>query len=136
MARRIIGRIVIDGTDDEIGRDEHIHREYHRERVLDTRNPSSDIEIPDVKWGGECRVEVNIVASLASGGEIDLQATGRLYEGITPETEDLEDVKTIEFTVPRGGRPVHRSIYLRNPEDWGGDHATIRLSFTNSLVEE
>ena len=136
MARRIVGLIVIDGTDDEFGRDEYIHREYRRERILDTRNPSSDIEIPDVRWGGECRVEVDIVASLANGGEVDIKATGRLYEGTTPDTEDLEDEKTIDFTIPRGGHPIHRSIYLRNTEPWGGDHATIRFSFTNSLVEE
>jgi len=136
MPRRIIGHIVIIGTDSEwFSEDERIREEFPLERIFGTEVPSSNIEVPDVRWGGECRVEVDIFGRLLRNDYVDIEVTARLYEGTSEDTNDLEDRGFIHFRVPPDGRPVHRRIDLHNTELGGGDHAEIRLSFTNSLAE-
>lgn len=138
MARRVIGRIIVDGTDHEWwpAPDELIHSEFSVERVLDSRTPSLNIEELRVEWGGECRVEVNITGGLVDHGNVQIKVVARFYEGTSVRTEDLEDIKNIDFVVRRGGSPVHRRIHLRNEETGGGDYANVAVSFTNTLVEE
>ncbi len=138
MARRLAGTVIINGTDDEYWpqSDEKVHRVYNVEMVLDTGQPASAIEIPDVRWGGECRVELRLTARSVDRGTVQIEGNAKLFEGTSESTTDLEDEKVVSFTVPRGGRPAHHGIQLRNTEIGGGDHAEISLSFTNSIVEE
>lgn len=138
MSRRVLAKIIIKGIDHEYWpeRDEHIRREYSFEQILDLRNPAFDFEVPAVRWGDECRVEVDLTGKLVNRGNVEIEATARLYEGTTENTDDLDDEETITFTVPPGRSPVHRKIHLENTETLGGDTADIGLSFTNTLVEE
>ena len=137
MASRVIGKIIIDGVDDEWpGRDQRTHDEFTVERVFDRRTPSANIEVPHVRWGGECRVEVDIMGQLVDHGNVQIKGVTRLYEGASEDSMDLEDQEPIDFVVRRGGSPVHRRIHLRNEGIGGGDYATVSLSFTNTLVEE
>ena len=137
MASRVVGRIMVDGIDDEWpGKDQRIHSEFGAERVLDSRTPSLNIDVPHVRWGGECRVEVDITGELVDHGHVKIEAIARLYEGMTEASMDLEEEKDIEFVVRLEGSPVHRRIHLKNREIGGGDRATVTLSFTNTLVKE
>jgi hypothetical protein len=77
-----------------------------------------------------------LTARAVGRGEIQVEGNAKFFEGVTENTGDLEDQKTVSFTVPRGGLAAHHNIQLRNTEVFGGDHAEIGLSFTNSLVED
>lgn len=138
MARRVAGTVIVDGTDDEYWpfSDERVHREFTVDTVLDEGQPAQGIAIPDVRWGGECRVEIQMTARAEVSGRVQVEVDARLFEGTTEGTNDQEDQQVVTLTVLKGGRPAHERINLRNTETMGGDHATISLSFTNSLVED
>lgn len=59
MSRRLAGTVVINGTDDENWpeSDERISRVFNVSMVLGVDQPAQEMEVPDVRWGGECRVE-------------------------------------------------------------------------------
>jgi len=138
MVRRLAGIVRIDGTDDEIWpqSNEVIHRSFAIDITLDEGVPATALDIPDVRWGGECRVEVRVTARYVNGGRVQVEGIAELFEGSSENTNDREDRQTITFLVPRGGRPVHHRTQLRNRGIGGGDHAEIEFSLTNSLVEE
>lgn len=138
MQRKLAGTVIIDGTDDEWWpqSDEHVHREYDVQMILDEGQPAAAVQITPVRWGGECRVELDLYAQVVGTGRVQMEGQARLYEGTSEDTTDLEDTKVVSFTVPKGGVPAHQGINLTNSGFGGGDHAEIRLSFTNSMVEE
>jgi hypothetical protein len=103
--------------------------------MLDDGQPASAMDVPDVRWGGECRVEVRLTARVVSGNTVQIEGNAKLFEGTSEDTTDQEDEQVVSFTVPKGGVAAHHGIQLRNTGTGGGDHAEISLSFTNSLVE-
>jgi hypothetical protein len=137
MTRNLAGTVIIDGTDDELWpqSDQKVHRVFNIQMMLDEAQPASAMDIPDVRWGGECRVEVRITAKVISGNAIQIEGNAKLFEGASEDTTDQEDEQVVSFTVPKGGVAAHHGIQLRNSGTGGGDHAEISLSFTNSLVE-
>jgi hypothetical protein len=138
MARRLAGTIIIDGTDDEFWpqRDEHTHRVFNVETILNTDQPASTIDVPDVRWGGECRVELKLLARLLDTNAVQIEGNARLFEGTDENTDDLEDEQDFTFIVPTAGTPAFYRLQLKNTEVFGGDHAEIGLSLTNSRLEE
>lgn len=138
MPRRLAGTVRIDGTDDENWpeTDEVVHKTFTINLVLDDGQPATALDIPDVKWGGECRVEVRVTARIVDKGRVQIEGTAKLFEGASENTDDLEDEQTVTITVPRGGAPVHQMVQLRSTGVGGGDHAEIGFSLTNSVVEE
>lgn len=137
MTRRLAGTVIIDGTDDEYWpqSDETVHRVFNVQMMIDDGQPASAMDIPDVRWGGECRVEVRLTARVVSGNTVQVEGNAKLFEGPSEDTTDKEDEQVVSFTVPKGGVAAHHGIQLRNTGTGGGDHAEISLSFTNSLVE-
>jgi hypothetical protein len=142
MATRIlVGTVRIEGTDDEWWpqSDEHVAKEFPVHTILSDNQPAATVQIPHVGWGGECRVEMDLEAVLGSNKEIKVTGEARLYEGTTESTDDLEDTKGIDMTVPR--LTVNHTdastemVQLRNTETWGGDHAEIYLRFLNVSEE-
>lgn len=138
MARILAGSVTIDGTDDENWpeSDEEVHRVFAVEAVLDEGQPAQAFDIPDVRWGGECRVELRITARAVDNGTVQVEGQARLFEGDSEDSSDLEEEQTVTMTVPRGGRPAHLRVQLSNSGLGGGDHAEIGLSFTNSVLED
>ena len=142
MARRLSGTVIVNGTDDENWpeSDEHVHRVHNVSMVLNVDQPAQAMDIPDVRWGGECRVEVRLTARVVKDGSIQVEGNAKLFEGDSEDSSDLEDEKVVSFTVLRTtrGNPnaTHHNIQLRNQGLGGGDHAEIGLSFTNSLIED
>ncbi|KPV49973.1 hypothetical protein SE17_29615 [Kouleothrix aurantiaca] len=142
MARQLSGIVVINGTDDENWPfdDEKVTRTYSVQSILDIDQPAVPLEIPYVRWGGECRVEVAIMARAVGGGEIQIEGNAKLFEGTDEDTQDLEEEKVVTFLVPRNTRkyvePAKYDVNLSNAGFGGGDHAEIGFSFTNYIVEE
>jgi hypothetical protein len=142
MARRLAATVIIDGTDDENWpeSDEHTHRVFNITMILNPDQPAQALDIPDVRWGGECRVEVRLTARALADGKVQVEGNAKLFEGTSEDTTDLEDEKVVSVTVLRttasNPNPTHHSIQLKNSGFGGGDHAQIGLSFTNSLIEE
>ena len=137
MARRLSGTVMIEGTDSEFWPFSHEHGQsiQNVNLVVDRDQPASKLELNHLRWGGECRVEVEISAKFVGSGNVHVAGEARFYEGTTESTDDLEDTKRIEITVPKGGTPVHHSVSMKNSERFHEDHADVKLSFTNSLVE-
>lgn len=136
VQRRVAFMIRIEGTDDETFADEDTRRSFNRVVMLSTDHPTAPISVPDVRWGGECRVEIEMEATLLADGRVSVHASGDLYEGDSDDSNDLEDEESINFAVPKGGKPVKHDIKLRNRGWGGGDHAEIAITVTNSLDEE
>ena len=137
MQRRVAGTVIIDGTDDENWpwTDEHGHSEQGVDTVLDVGQPASVINVSPLRWGGECRVELDLTAQVVQENAVQMLGEARLYEGTTENSDDLEDTQQVSFTIPKGGLPARRQINLRSSGLGGGDHAEISLFFTNSILE-
>lgn len=143
MARLLAGTVSINGTDDESWPfdDEKVSATRPVNGVfLDINQPAVVLDIPPVKWGGECRVEVRVTARVVEGEQIQIEGSVKLFEGTDEETQDLEEEKAVTFLVPRTTRsqplPAYHSVQLSNAGIGGGDHAEIDFSFTNSIAEE
>ena len=54
-------------------------------------------KVTELKWGGECRVEVYLGHRRASDEVIEMVAIALLYEGTDVNTNDLEDIVIHEF---------------------------------------
>jgi hypothetical protein len=99
MTRRLSGLVIVDGTDDEYWpqSDERVHREFPVQMVLEVNQPASAIEIPDVRWGGECRVEVRLTARALAEGVVQIEGNAKFFEGTSEGTQDLADEKNVSF---------------------------------------
>lgn len=90
MTRCLAGTVIIDGTDDEYWpqSDETVHRVLNVQMMLDDGQPASAMDIPDVRWGGECRVEVRLTARAVSGNTVQIEGNAKLFEGTSEDTTD------------------------------------------------
>jgi hypothetical protein len=142
MARHLAGIVHIRGTDDENWpwSDEHVERSHSVSTVLDFNQPEVSLDIPDVRWGGECRVEMRLKARVVDDGRIQIESNCKLFEGDSEDTQDLEHEKGDSFLVGRNTRTnpgaTKFDVQLSNRGLGGGDHAEIGMSFTNTLLEE
>jgi hypothetical protein len=142
MARQLTGNVRITGTDDENWpeTDERIDVTTPVSLTLDSDQPAVNLDIPHVRWGGECRVEVQVSARTVGDGAIQVEGEARLYEGNSENTTDLEDRKSLVFSVPRNTRSNTRAarhfVQLVNAGAGGGDHAEITFNFFNTIVED
>lgn len=142
IARLLEGSVDINGEDDEwFSSNEKVSRRYPLSGVfLSINQPSVTLDIPFVRWGGECRVEVVLIARLVEDGQIRIEGNAKLFEGVSEDTQDLEEEKVVNFLVPRTTKsnplPAFYTVELNNTEIGGGDKARIDLSLTNHSVEE
>ncbi len=143
MARRLVGLIIIDGTDNTNWpfSDEKVFSLHPVSAFLNVDHSASRIEIPDFLLGHGCRIEIDLIARIEGRGEVQVEGTGRLLEVTTDNTdENKEDEKVFNFTVPRNTisktNQVSHKINLRNRGIRRGDYAEISLFLTNSIVEE
>jgi hypothetical protein len=122
------------GVDDEtFGSNDFLNEPYH-DRIVLTQLDVPQNSVPFSKgWGGECRLEVTITARLQSNGSILVIVNGKLFEGDSESTTDLDDEKTQTVFVPRGNLPIPFNMQLIN--GGAGDTGTISLTFTNSPWE-
>jgi hypothetical protein len=112
------------------GPDEHGTFSFLQESVLSTQGPSVTL----LKWqqgfGGEERVEIDIVGSLSNTGACLATIDVRFFEGATEGTHELEDSDSFQTIVP-AGRTSNFFIHLANDED---DWAKVRGSISNTQL--
>lgn len=144
MARLLQGSVAINGVDDESWpfSDERVSivRQVHGV-FLDTSQPAVQLDIPDVRWGGECRVEVRVTARVVDNDSVQIEGNVKLFEGDSENTQDLEEERGVVFLVGRSTRSnnfaaAHHSVRLSNRGIGGGDYADVSFSFTNAIAEE
>jgi hypothetical protein len=136
MSRLITVAATIDGVDDESlpwESDEYGHGEFVRETVLSNSQPQNVMHMV-LRWGGECRVELNMTGQQLDSGDVRVNGEALLFEGTSEDSGDLDGKKVFDFLVPRK-KSIMNVQEVRN-EDEGGDRATIRMTVSNHLFEE
>ena len=125
---QLTGRIVVHGVDTELWPlpDEKTTAIRLVNLYLGKSQPSPEMKVKDVRWGGECRVEVSGTASIVEDGiGVRLEAKARFYEGTSEDTDDLEDSGSITILVATGNTsPSSGIIRLGKPD---GDRATVEF---------
>jgi hypothetical protein len=134
MARRLTASAKIFGVDDEtFGSDEYGRAEYTREIVLADSQPQNVLHM-ECRWGGECRVELDLTGQMMDNGDVRISGNALLYEGTSESTGDLDGQTDFTALVPRG-KTVSSSQTVKNTDE-GGDYANITITFNNALVED
>lgn len=111
------------------GSNEHGDFSFHQETVLSTAGPSTTLLQWEQGFGGEERVEIDIVGSLnASSRACFVRIAIRFYEGATEGTTELEDSRTFDSVVPFN-LTSNFNVHLANDED---DWARVIGSIGNS----
>lgn len=135
MSRRVVVSAVMDGKDYEtFGSDEFGHAEFTRETILNNDQPQNVMEMV-MRWGGECRAELNIVGQQVDGGSVRLTGLFKFFEGTSENTNDLDGQTDFTFICPRG-RTVNETRQVKNTDEGDDEGATVRLTVTNSIVED
>jgi hypothetical protein len=135
MTRMLAGTVIIDGMDDEtFGSNEFGHSVQTIQMFLDAGQPANSLRIKPLRFGGEVRIEADVTAHVVNNSAIQVAGVGKLYEGDSENTDDLDDQENITFTVPKGKSATFAS-QLRNSGAGGGDTGTITFFLTNTIVE-
>lgn len=133
MARRVTVAATINGVDDEFFSNEFGHAEFTRETILGDAQPQNVMRM-QCRWGGECRVELDLTGQMLDNGDVRIAGAALLFEGITEGTSDLDGRNDFTFLVPRG-KTVSNSQRVDNTDE-GGDFATIDMTVNNAIVED
>ena len=134
----IYGRVYIDGVDDETwpASNDTINTFHEVEIYVGHQETYTFTFLTEFKWGGECRVEVDIGARrIKADGSIEMAAKVRFFEGTHENTRDLEDSDIIYFTVPNDHtKKTNEKIYVNNPGPGEDDHATVTFQLGVPLI--
>lgn len=134
MARRLTVSGYISGVDDEtFGSNEYGNASLTRETVLSDSQPQNVLSL-ECRWGGECRVELTLVAQALDNGDVRVNGNAKLFEGTSESTGDLDGQRDFVVLVPKGQNASHSERV--NNDDEGGDYADITVTFNNSIVED
>lgn len=130
MDRRLSTSVVIDGVDDEtFGSNEYGHLEDTSEAVLSETSQPANVLSSELRFGGEVRIELDLMGQLRTNGDVLVSGTAKLFEGTSENTNDLDGTKNFSVLVP-AGKLVNTKQVVKNTDE-GGDYATIRINFAN-----
>ena len=88
---------------------------------------------PLVSVGDEIRVELDItITRINAAGDISISVEGRLYEGISSNTSDLDGTNSTQFQVPADTTMSKSFAIWNTSEDEPEDRADITLTVYNS----
>jgi hypothetical protein len=133
MSHIITASATINGVDDEtFGSNDFGHAEFTRETVLGDAQPQNVMRM-QCRWGGECRVELDLTGQLLDNEDVRISGVALLFEGTSEDTNDLDGRTEFTFLVPRG-KTVSNQQQVKNTDE-GGDFATIDMSVSNILVK-
>ena len=141
MPRKLFGHVHIHGVDHEIfGPNEPVDLTFPINLILFENQPAEILlNIPDVRLGGECRVETRVGATLLDNGSILIKGEVRLFEGDSEGTNEPEEGEPISFIVTRNtqGNPNPTTFFteLRNETVFGDDYAHVKFTLSNVIVE-
>ncbi|KAF7594173.1 hypothetical protein BBP40_010022 [Aspergillus hancockii] len=134
-SRALVASGALSGVDDEFfSAPERMHRPVYAKVVLSEEVPQTFFTWSE-GWGGECRLDVTVTAQLNKNWHIFVTVNGKFYEGTSEANMDLEDDQTQTALVPKSSVPIPFTLQLFNREPFGGDTATISLTFVN-VVEK
>lgn len=74
-------------------------RTYKLEGYFNTDDTHIQFEVPDTRWGDECRVEIRLISQIVGPGEVKITTSAQPFEGTSEDSDDLEDEGEITFTV-------------------------------------
>jgi hypothetical protein len=120
--------------DDETFRDEKGTRKYSDTVLVGPTDPRAVVE-GEGCVGQEVRVKSRFVIELAPdhpAGTIRVYRFGRLYEGRSCSTNDLDGWVSLEYLYI-GPNKTHTGSYRVRNEQEGGDKATVSYTITNKL---
>lgn len=81
-------------------------------------------------WGGEMRVEYSITLRLLVNNVIDVEVLGKLYEGTSEDTEDLDGQGGISFQAGVG-QTTGSTLTITNTDEDAGDGGVLNISVKN-----
>ena len=91
------------GVDHEnFGSNEETRRTVTQETILSYPNQGLSVLEFIHGWGGECRFELRLTATLLGDKTIRVQGNALLYEGISEGTTELDGHREVSFIVPKG----------------------------------
>jgi len=124
LARSNFHRIRVSGTVtmhdyETFGSDKQGDFPFLRETILATEGPSMTLLRWSQGFGGEERVEIDMVGSLNSTSHACLvQIAIRFYEGATEGTTELEDSRVFDSIVPPNSTSNFDVHLANNEDDW------------------
>lgn len=121
-------------VDDETFRDEKGTRKYSETVLVGPTDPQAVVE-GEGCVGQEVRVKSRFVIELAPdrpAGTIRVYRFGRLYEGGSCSTNDLDGWVSLDYLYI-GPNKTHTGSYRVRNEQEGGDRATVSYTITNTL---
>ena len=123
------------GVDHEnFGSNEETRRTVTQETILSYPNQGLSVLEFIHGWGGECRFELRLTATLLGDKTIRVQGNALLYEGISEGTTELDGHREVSFIVPKG-KPAFHNFRVSNDNE-GDDFVDVQLACTNSLYDK
>jgi hypothetical protein len=128
----------IDGVDHERLASNELLHEFIQYRVFLSKEDVPNNFATEMKgWGGECRLEFRLTASLAAKGVIKVVVNGKLFEGDSESTSDLAEEKTeVVFVGKTSPAILNMNLYNSGIAGGGGDSGSIALTLVNQRAEE
>lgn len=136
--RMLVASGALSGVDHErLATNEPMHLPVYAKVVLTETDVPQSFATWSKGWGGECRLEVKLTARLLAENRILVTVNGKLFEGDSEATTELEDEKEESIAIPRS-HPISFTMNLYNSGivGGGGDSGTISLTFINTPVDE
>jgi hypothetical protein len=138
VPRVLVASGSIQGVDHERFAANEVIREFVEFKVILARTDVPSNFANWIKgWGGECRLEFILTASLRTDRGILVDVNGKLFEGDSEATSDLAEEKNTSVFVPKGGTvPFSMNLYNSGSLGGGGDSGSISLTLVNRPAEE
>lgn len=90
MTRKATITLYLTGVDFEVsGDDELIFREFVVEKSFDSIDNWVELLRQDIRWGSECRIELQVSGHLRSDNSVEIKSDLFLFEGSGDDTQSL-----------------------------------------------
>jgi hypothetical protein len=138
IPRVLVASGSVEGVDHErLASNELMHEFIQYKVFLSNEDVPSNFATWIKGWGGECRLEFRMTASIVANRGIQVSINGKLFEGDSEATSDLAEEKTEVVLVPKGTSTIHRmNLYNSGALGGGGDSGSITLTLMNRPAED
>jgi hypothetical protein len=118
------------GRDDEWGDDEFTDPGAEYFEVALSPDQLTHTTSRTYRWGGELRAEYRITFRLLVNNTIDVQIDGKLYEGTSEDTGDLDGLGSTNLQVPVNQTQA-ATLSITNTEEDDPDEGRLAISVRN-----
>ena len=124
---------MIEGIAQDLFWEEFGQASFWQVTIFSQPEPQKVLEM-DCRWGGECRIELQLIGQLQSDESIHISGEAKLFEGSSEDTTDLDGhIQFTEIVAPEETTSSHRTV--RNTEENKADRAHITLKLSNVAHE-